>query len=186
MLATRSLFASHGSHFRFDPEGIYTYGSIHVGDHVNLGLGTRLLGGEANIWIGDHVIFGPDVLVVAGNHRIDVVGTPVDQVSAKRPEDDLGVRIGEDVWVGARAIILHGVDIGRGAVVGAGSVVTKSVPPYTIVVGNPARAVAHRFTAEQAAQHESVLYDVEARSGQDELSALDEAPRMAPPRTWAV
>ena len=58
----------------------------------------------------------------------------------KRADDDLGVVIDDDVWVGTRTIILHGVKIGRGAVIAAGAVVTKSIPPYAVAAGVPARA----------------------------------------------
>jgi len=56
--------------------------------------------------------------------------------------------VGNDVWIGARAIILSGVTIGNGAVVAAGSVVTKDVPPYAIAAGNPARPISYRFSVE--------------------------------------
>jgi hypothetical protein len=72
-----------------------------------------------------------------------------DSVKAKFSEHEREpvrrVRIGHDVWIGRSAIVLPGVDIGHGAVVGAGAVVTKSVPPYAIVAGNPARLIRHRF-----------------------------------------
>ena len=58
-------------------------------------------------------------------------------------------KIGNDVWIGANAIIMDNLEIGDGAIVGAGAIVTKSVPPYAIVVGNPARIIKYRFTEEQ-------------------------------------
>ncbi|WP_281040324.1 MULTISPECIES: CatB-related O-acetyltransferase [unclassified Mesorhizobium] len=66
--------------------------------------------------------------------------------------DGLGTRgpivVGHDVWIGARAIIMSGVTIGNGAVIGAGSVVTKDVPPYAIVAGSPARIIRYRFSPD--------------------------------------
>lgn len=60
-----------------------------------------------------------------------------------------GVVIGHDVWIGARAMIMSGITIGNGAVIGAGAVVAKDVAPYTVVVGNPAKAIKQRFSDDQ-------------------------------------
>jgi acetyltransferase-like isoleucine patch superfamily enzyme len=66
--------------------------------------------------------------------------------------------IEDDVWVGYGAIVLSGVRIGRGAIIAAGSVVTRDVEPYSIVAGNPARSVGSRFNAEEVVSHELALY----------------------------
>lgn len=157
--ATVGLFGSHGRDFEFDPDGTYTYASIYVGDHVNLGTGPVMLATRAQIRIGSHVVFGPSVTIRGGNHRFDVVGRYIDTITdaEKRPEDDLGVVIEDDVWVGGNATILHGVRIGRGSVVGAATVVTKDVPPYSVVVGNPGRVVRARFAPDQIEMHEVAL-----------------------------
>jgi acetyltransferase-like isoleucine patch superfamily enzyme len=65
--------------------------------------------------------------------------------------DSEWTRLGNDVWVGANAVVLKGVNVGDGAIVGAASVVTKDVPPYAIVVGNPARVLRYRFEEEDIA-----------------------------------
>lgn len=104
-------------------------------------------------------MFGPEVTIRGGNHRIDVLGRYMIDIkeNEKRPEDDPGVVIEDDVWVGTRAIILAGVIVGRGAVVAAGAVVTKSVPPYAIVGGNPAKVIKMRWLANEIAEHERLL-----------------------------
>jgi len=90
------------------------------------------------------------------------------------------VTIGGDFWVGMRAIILHGVDIGRGAIVGAGAVVTKSVPPYAIVGGVPARVIRFRWDVETILRHEAALYTLEERMSRYELERnQDEASILA-------
>lgn len=86
--------------------------------------------------IGRRVLIGPDVLVYTQNHAFDLESRTYRGMSDRVP-----VCIEDDVWVGARAIILPGVRIGRGSTVGAGSVVTKSVPPFSVAAGNPARVV---------------------------------------------
>ena len=156
----RNRFGRCGVQFHFDPRGTYSYENIYCGDHVSLGERPALMATRSKIIVGNHVIFGPEVVVRGGNHRIDLVGRFMDTVAEgeKRPQDDRDVVIGDDVWIGTRAIILHGVTIGRGAVVAAGAVVTKDVPPYAIVAGVPARIVKYRWDADTISRHEGILY----------------------------
>jgi len=157
----RSLFAEYGNGFRFDPNGLYSYRNIHVGDDVNLGVCPILMAELSEIHIGSHVMFGPEVVVIGGGHNTDVPGIYMTLVHQKSGNEDLGVVIEDDVWVGARAIILRGVRVGRGSIVGAGAVVTKSVPPYSIVGGNPARVIGFRWSVEKIVAHEKLLYPVD-------------------------
>lgn len=176
-------FKSFGRQFYFDPDGTYTHDSISVGDNVNLGLRPTLIASRSEIVIGNNVMFGPEVTVRGGNHRIDVVGVPMIAVTDqdKRPQDDPGVVIEDDVWIGTRAVILAGVTIHRGSVVAAGAVVTRSVPPYTIVAGNPARPIRTRFTVGEAELHESSVYPPEERLSNEELTqALEPDPPGSP------
>jgi acetyltransferase-like isoleucine patch superfamily enzyme len=168
----RPLFASHGRNFRFDPDGTYSFSTISVGDDVNLGLRPTLMATQSHIQIGSYVIFGPEVIIRGGNHRTDMVGRLMSSVTnyEKRPKDDLGVVIGDDVWVGTRAIILHGVTVGRGAVVGAGAVVTRNIPPYAIVAGNPARVIRFRWDVGTILAHEQALYSSEKRLTREYLA----------------
>ena len=80
----------------------------------------------------------------------------------------MGISIEDDVWVGSRAVILKGVCIGRGSIIGANALVTKSVPPYAIVGGNPAHIIRFRWDVESIIKHESMLYPPDKR-----LSASD-------------
>ncbi|QTE29018.1 acyltransferase [Pengzhenrongella sicca] len=152
-------FASHGRDFVFDPDGVYSFESISVGDRVNLGYRPILVATRSTIRIGNDVMFGPEVTVRGGNHRFDLPGVAMIAVTdeMKSPQHDRGVVIEDDVWIGTRAIVLQGVTVGRGAVVGAGSVVTRPVPAFTIVAGSPARIVRDRFTPAQLKQHLELL-----------------------------
>ena len=94
------------------------------------------------VCIGKYVLIAHDVSIQGADHRFDVPGTPI--CFAGRPEMPETV-IEDDVWIGHRAIIIAGVRIGRGAVVGAGAVVTKDIEPYAIVGGVPARRIGERF-----------------------------------------
>ena len=73
---------------------------------------------------------------------------PFRQRQGKPGEFDVPTKIGNDVWIGANSVVLAGVEIGHGAVIGAGSVVTRSIPPYAVAYGNPARVKRYRFAPE--------------------------------------
>ena len=92
--------------------------------------------------IGDDVMMGPRVTILSGSHEFSDTTRPMREQGAtpRRP-----VRIGNDVWIGTQSIILPGVTIGDHSIIGAGSVVTKDVEPWTIVGGNPARMIRRRM-----------------------------------------
>ena len=105
--------------------------------------------------IGRFCSIGPDVTIVLGNHRTDLVTTyPFKTLSHLWPEATAGeddhvakgdVTIHNDVWIGANSLIRSGTEIGSGAVIGGHAVVGGAVPPYAIMAGNPARVVRYRF-----------------------------------------
>lgn len=177
----RPLFGSHGRNFRFDPDGSYTYSNIHVGDDVSLGWRPTLVAALSKIRIGSHVMFGPYVTIIAGGHNTTVPGLFMTDVHEKTGDEDLGVVIEDDVWVGAHAVILRGVKVGRGSIVGAGAVVTKSVPSYSIVVGNPAAVTGFRWDVETIIGHEASLYPPDKRLGREDLQQLQKERVMLPP-----
>ncbi len=115
--------------------------------------GATFLSSNAEIHIGDNVMFGPNVMIVTGNHRTDVVGVYMIDVKEKREMDDQDVVIENDVWVGMNAIILKGVHIGEGSIIGAGAIVTKDVPPFSIVTNAGGLKIRQRFTPEQLSAH---------------------------------
>lgn len=103
---------------------------------------------------GNYVMFGPRVVIVGKDHRFDRPGVPT--IFSGRPPF-ASTFIEDDVWVGANATILSGVRIGRGAIVAAGSVVTRNVPAYAIVGGVPAKVIAMRFDESGIAIHDEML-----------------------------
>jgi acetyltransferase-like isoleucine patch superfamily enzyme len=179
-------FGSHGNDFWFDPDGTYSHSTIHVGNNVNLGVRPVIVATRSTVRMGDNVMLGPEVTIRGGNHRTDVLGTPMIGVT-KDPDDgrfDLGVVIEDDVWIGTRAVILHGVVIGRGAVIGAGAVVTRSVPPYAVAVGNPARVRRRRWSIDAILEHERMLYPPARRLTIDQLAGDD--PGLEAEREWQL
>lgn len=108
----------------------------------------------SRVSIGNYTMLGPHVLITGDDHVFEEVGVPI--YFAGRPELRPTV-IEDDVWIGARSIIMAGVTVKRGAIVAAGSVVTKDVGPYDIVGGVPARKIRDRFNSAQQKTHSDML-----------------------------
>ncbi len=115
--------------------------NIRIGRNVFVNQGCRFndIGG---IEIGDDVMLGPDVSLITSGHPLDLAGRRSGITAAP-------IRIEQNVWIGARALVLQGVTIGAGAVVAAGAVVTRDIPPATLAAGVPARPI--RDLTEEAA-----------------------------------
>lgn len=131
---------------------------LHIGNDVSIGEGSLIMCSRADVTIGDHTMLAPGVTVITGGHRTDMVGRYMTSVTneEKRPEDDRPICLKGDNWIGANATILKGVTIGEGAVVAAGAVVTKDIPPYEIW-GVPAVYINSRFDERELEQHLSML-----------------------------
>lgn len=140
----RSFFAGR----TFDGYGEY----ITIEKGANFGTGKGIIIGSFSgigirchvrgpLEIGNYVMMGPEVIILTGAHEFEDLNTPMCLQGKKKSKK---VVIEDDVWVGARVIILPGVRVGRGAILGAGAVVTKNVPPMGIVGGNPARVIKYR------------------------------------------
>ncbi len=133
---------------------------IKIGANVYIGRDTHI---ECNIRIGDHCLIANQVALVGKNdHDHRRPGVPVRfsmwAGAADAPEEQRqAIIIGDDVWLGFRSIVISGVTIGRGAIIAAGSVVTRDVPPYSIVAGNPARKIGDRFSLPEQEIHEKLL-----------------------------
>jgi len=104
-----------------------------IGKHANI---------QGPLTIGDDVMMGPDVIIYTKNHAFEDTSIPMIEQGTTEPKP---VVIEDDVWIGARVIILPGVTISRGAVIGAGAVVTKNVASYNIVGGVPAKVIGNRL-----------------------------------------
>lgn len=112
---------------------------VTLGDYSGIGINAKIYG---TCHIGRYVMMGTDVTIITRNHRFDRTDIPMMEQGF---EEERPVYIGNDVWIGDRVLILPGVHIGDGSIIAAGAVVTKDVPPYSIVAGVPARKIRDRF-----------------------------------------
>jgi acetyltransferase-like isoleucine patch superfamily enzyme len=123
----------YGTYFRYPSK-------IKIGNNVAINHGCELYAAysakDGTITIGNNVVLGPHVKIFAAGHDYRTT----DLVDTAGP-----IVINDFVWVGGNTTILPGVLVGEGAVIGAGSVVTRDIPPYTIAVGNPCRVIKSRI-----------------------------------------
>jgi acetyltransferase-like isoleucine patch superfamily enzyme len=155
VIILKNSIKSKGKNFKMGSNVIlYNYREIEVGDNVFIGDGTTI-GGNVPVRIGNNVMFGPEVMIRGGDHNMEVIGIPMAKV--KHGGTNLPIVIEDDVWIGTRVIILKGVTISEGAVIGAGSIVTRDVLPYTINIGSPSGPIRCRFSEKGLEDH---LYKV--------------------------
>lgn len=155
----KKLLKKCGQNVYIGKNCIMTYGNISIGNDVYIGPNACIQSAHGEISIGNHVMFGPGVNIHGGNHKFDCIGKYMKSID-KQPNSDGLVRIEDDVWIGANAIILANVKIGKGSIIGAGSIVTKDVPPYSIYTGAPGLKIRSRFSEEEIREHERILKEV--------------------------
>jgi len=135
----RRIFKYAGKNIRVEKGAFFGDGAqIEIGNNSGIGINCQVCG---PVKIGDNVMMGPDVIVLTSRHKFDRLDVPIIKQGYHPPEP---VVIGDGAWIGTRVIILPGVKIGKEAIIGAGAIVTKDVPEYAIVGGNPAKVVRHR------------------------------------------
>lgn len=133
---------------------------------------TNFISLNGKLIVKKYSVISSGCTIVPASHRL-TVGVPFYLATTDHINDLEGyIIIDEDCWIGAECILLPNVHIGLGAVVGAGSVVTKDVPPYAVVAGVPAKIIAIKFTKDQILKHEAILYSSEERMSDGELQIL--------------
>ncbi len=111
---------------------------ISIGENSGIGQRCSVRG---PLIIGNNVMMGPEVIILTSNHSFERIDIPM---ATQKTLPKKGVKVGNDVWIGTRVIILPGISIGHGVIIGAGSVVTRDIPDYAISCGNPAKTIRFR------------------------------------------
>jgi maltose O-acetyltransferase len=134
----RRLFRHCGKNVNVEKSANFGSGkNISIGDNSGLGINCNING---TVTLGNYVMMGPNVRIISRYHNHERIDIPMQkQGVGVKP-----VNIGSDIWIGANVIILPGVTIGDGVIIGAGAIVTKDVPDYAIVGGNPAKVIKFR------------------------------------------
>lgn len=140
------IFAKCGEKLNVEDNVYFGNGKdIEVGDYVGFGSNFKML--NRILKTGNELMMGEDVLLLGGGHNYDNLNVPMGKQGGK--EKTL-LEICDDVWIGARVIILPGCrKIGKGVIIGAGAVVTKDIPDYAVVGGNPAKIIKYRNQNKQ-------------------------------------
>lgn len=144
--------------------------NLSIGNNTSIPKKSIFYCTEAPLSIGNNVIFGPCPTIITGDHRTDVIGKYIIDSTEKLPENDIPVIIEDDVWCGCNVTILKGVTIGRGSIIAAGAVVTKSCPPYSVIGGIPAKVLKYRFTVDEILQHEKLIYPHNLRLSKEDIN----------------
>lgn len=130
------MFAEIGEGCYIEPPLRANWGGrhVHFGKNVYANFNLTLVD-DGHIYVGDAVMFGPNVTVATAGHPVEP------QLRSRAVQFNIDVHIGQNVWIGAGAVILPGVTIGDNSVIGAGSVVTKDIPADVVAAGNPCRVL---------------------------------------------
>lgn len=149
-----------------NPKNVFLYGDNGLKD-------AKIYTTNAKFVMMPHSGAAEGLRVSTGNHAM-ILGRFYRSITEK--EKPLGydkdVVVESDVWIGRNVILLAGVHIGRGCTIGAGAVVTKDMPPYTVCVGVPAKPIKFKWTIEQIIEHEAKLYPEDERLSKDYLESL--------------
>jgi len=142
----QQIFERCGPHVRINRGANFGTGArIHLGENSSISIDCWV---ASDTRIGDDVMMAPQVTILSNSHNFTRTDISMRAQGAPPPRP---VSIGNDVWIGTRAIILPGVRVGSHCIIGAGAVVTKDVPDWAIVGGNPARVIRYRVSESDGA-----------------------------------
>lgn len=151
----KKLFAQVGKNCYIEPPLHANWGkNTHLGDGVYANFNLTLVD-DTDIYIGDHVMIGPNVTIDTGTHPV------CPELRERGVQYNLPVIIGANVWIGAGAILLPGVRVGENSVIGAGSLVNKDIPANVVAVGSPCRVLREITQRDREYYHKGWKIDME-------------------------
>lgn len=155
------------------PATIIGYKNIEMGDNIGIGSKSYISALNARFICKGNCSIAEGLTVHTGNHA-RVVGRFVSSISeSNKPRGyDRDIIIEDDVWIGSNVTLLSGVSIGRGATVAAGAVVNKSIPPYCVCGGVPAKVIKFYWTIDEILEHEKKLYSQQSRFTREQLDII--------------
>ncbi|WP_338841942.1 sugar O-acetyltransferase [Clostridium perfringens] len=152
----KKMFAEIGDDCYIEPPFHANWGgkNVHFGNGVYANFNLTMVD-DCDIFVGNNVLFGPNVTVSAGTHPIHP------ELRSKQAQYNIPIHIGNNVWIGANSVILPGVNIGDNSVIGAGSIVTKDIPSNVIAVGNPCRVLREINENDMKYYYRDMKIDIE-------------------------
>lgn len=151
----KDILAEIGTDCYIEPPLHANWGKYtHFGDYVYANFNLTLVD-DTHIYIGDYVMIGPNVTIATAGHPVDP------DLRKKIAQYNIPVTIENNVWIGAGAIILPGVRIGENSVIGAGSVVTKDIPPNVVAVGNPCKVLREISQRDKEYYYKNMKIEIE-------------------------
>lgn len=152
----KKMFAEIGDDCYIEPPFHANWGgkNVHFGNGVYANFNLTMVD-DCDIFVGNNVMFGPNVTVSAGTHPIHP------ELRSKQAQYNIPIHIGNNVWIGANSVILTGVNIGDNSVIGAGSIVTKDIPSNVIAVGNPCRVLREINENDMKYYYRDMKIDIE-------------------------
>ncbi len=165
-------FGHIGNHCKIGADCILVPQNMYLDDFVIIQGRNNFISYKGKLVVKKYSVISSSCIIVPSNHVLSV-GVPfyLSTISHIGDEDHT-ILVGEDVWIGAGCKLLPKSSFGRGCIVGAGSVVTKEIPPYAVVAGSPAKIIAVKFSKEDILEHEKKIYPANERFSIMELDAL--------------
>ena len=146
--------------------------NVYIERNARIRCNFHLINTTGKFILKKYSLIAPNCTVVTGNHTKNIAIPQIFSGTYHLNDIENDIIIGEDVWIGVNCTLLPGANIGRGAIIGGNSMVNKSIPPYAVAVGSPAKVIATSLAIEEIIEHERNLYSEDERYSRSELESI--------------